>query len=164
VVAAVGVGNPRDARESAVAKAAFAKLPVGVLRCGVGRLVVDPKAESGDARDSGNEVTLPLVLDDGQIGAAAKERRSMRRRGAICVSPSGHALVAMATTESDEVTAAALARAGCTRALSLDLGAHRPTFLHRTGAGAPGSARYDETMLYLLSEPMESRAFRWASP
>jgi hypothetical protein len=167
VLAALGLGNPRDARESNVAKAAFAKLPMAAFRVGGGpgpsSLELATLAEDAAPSDP-DALSLPLVLDDAAVNAAAMERRSMRRRAALCVSSSGHLVVATATTDSDEVTASALVRAGCTRAVSLDLGAHRPTFLHRAGSGTAPLARYDETALYILGEPMAPRAFRWAAP
>jgi hypothetical protein len=67
----------------------------------------------------------------------------------------------MATTDSDEAAALALARVGCTRAVALDRGSHRPTFLHRSGGGMPPLARYDESVLYAISRPMIPKAYRW---
>jgi hypothetical protein len=46
--------------------------------------------------------------------------------------------------------------------VSLDGGSHRPTFLHRAGAGTPPLAHYDESVLYAISKPMPPRAFRWS--
>ena len=78
------------------------------------------------------------------------------------MTPSGHTVIAMATTDSDEAAALALARVGCSRAVALDRGSHRPTFLHRAGGGMPPLARYDESVLYAISRPMIPRAFRWS--
>jgi len=69
----------------------------------------------------------------------------MRLRGAACVTPSGHAVVALATSDSDEPAALALVRVGCTRAVSLDRGAHRPTFLHRR-VRISAARPYDESV------------------
>jgi hypothetical protein len=85
----------------------------------------------------------------------------MRLRGAACVTRSGHAVLALATSNSDEATAVALSRVGCTRALSFDRGAHQPTFLHRAGAGSPPLARYGESVLYAIARAMVPRAYRW---
>ena len=111
--------------------------------------------------DKLESIELPLILEGGKIPASAKESRTMRRRGAACVTPSGHTVIAMATTDSDEAAALALARVGCTRAVALDRGSHRPTFLHRSGGGMPPLARYDESVLYAISRPMTPRAYRW---
>jgi hypothetical protein len=124
-------------------------------------LVLAPDAELPPKEDRDERVELPLVLDGGKIPDAARDVRSMRLRGAVCVAPSGHAVVALATSNSDEPVARALVRVGCTRAVSLDRGAHRPTFLHRAGAGSPPLARYDESVLYVINRPMAPRAYRW---
>src|SRR5262249_44933552 len=94
----------------------------------------------------------------------AKEARLMRLRGVVCVTPFGYIVVAIATSHSDEFAALVFSRAGCTRAVALDRGAHRPAFLHRAGAGSPPLGRYDESVLYAISLPRAPRAFRWNLP
>jgi hypothetical protein len=162
VVAAVGLGNPHDPRDTQNAKWAFSKLPVGGLTAdettGLALLSEADMLARGEKDDA---IQLPLILDAGKIPPPAKDPRSMRLRGAACVTPGGHTVIAMATTDSDEAAALALARVGCTRAVSLDRGSHRPTFLHRAGGGSPPLARYDESVLYALSRPMIPRAYRW---
>ena len=92
---------------------------------------------------------------------AAREQRAMRRRAAACLTPSGHAVIAMATSDSDEATALALLRVGCTRVAALDRGSHRSTFLHR--AGRVGSlAHYDESCS-MRQPSMAPRTFRWST-
>jgi hypothetical protein len=162
VVAAMGLGNPYELRNAENLKAAFNQLEIGALATDDARgLELTPDSESASKADSEERALLPIILDGGKIPDAAKETRSMRLRGAICVAPSGHAVVALATTNSDEPVGRALLRVGCTRALSLDRGAHRPTFLHRAGAGSPPLAKYDESVLYVVSRPMAPRAYRW---
>ena len=92
----------------------------------------------------------------------ARDARSMRRRGAVCVTPENLTVVAMATADNDEASALALQRIGCQRAASLDRGSHIATFLHRAGGGSPPLARYGETVLYAISRPLTPRAFRWS--
>jgi hypothetical protein len=75
--------------------------------------------------------------------------------------PSGRVLVAEATASSDAPLAEALRRAGCTRAVALDRGAHSPSFLHRAGSDTPPRGRYDDSVLYALAEPLAPRAFRF---
>jgi hypothetical protein len=158
----VGLGNLPEARD-AVARAAFAKFPPGAISADEARgLTLFSEAdalEKGDAL-----ISLPLILDDNNLPPAAKESRAMRLRAALCVTPSGHAIIAMATSHSDEAAALALGRVGCARAVALDRGAHRPTFFHRAGAGSPPLARYDESVLYAISRPMAPRAYRWNPP
>jgi len=168
VIAAVGLGNPHDPQSGQGPKSPYAKLPPGALSADeVTGLRLFSEAEIASRKDAAakadklESIELPLILDGGKIPASAKESRTMRRRGAACVTPSGHTVIAMATTDSDEAAALALARVGCTRAVALDRGSHRPTFLHRAGGGMPPLARYDESVLYAISRPMIPRAYRW---
>jgi hypothetical protein len=158
----VGLGNAPEARDS-VARAAFSKFPLGAVNADdAGGLTLFSETDAVAKGDS--PILLPLILEDGNIPPAAKESRAMRLRAALCLTPSGHNIIAMATCNSDEAAALALARVGCMRAVALDRGAHRPTFFHRAGAGSPPLARYDESVLYAISRPMAPRAYRWNPP
>jgi hypothetical protein len=174
VIAAVGLGNPNDARGAENIRTVFNQFPIGTLTADEARgLVLAPDGQvngrsspadgpSGGAKVEGDgAIELPIILEGGKIPDAAKEVRLMRPRGAVCVTPSGYTVVATATSNSDEPAALALSRAGCSRAIALDRGAHRPAFLHRAGAGSPPLARYDESVLYAVTRPMAPRAFRW---
>ena len=162
VIAAVGLGNPHDSRGIDNSRGSSAQLALGGLSADETHgLALLPEAEALATGNADGTVQVPIVLDEGKIPDAAREARSMRLRGAACVTRSGHAILAMATSHSDEATALALSRVGCTRAVSFDRGAHRPTFLHRAGAGSPPLARYDESVLYVISRPMAARAYRW---
>jgi hypothetical protein len=162
VIAAVGLGNPHDPQSAQGSKSPYAKLPPGALGADeASGLQLFAEAELAAKANKGDSIELPLILDAGKIPAAAKESRTMRRRGAACVTASGHTVIAMATTDSDEAAALALSRIGCTRAVALDRGSHRPTFLHRAGGGLPPLARYDESVLYAISRPMVPKAYRW---
>jgi hypothetical protein len=155
VIAALGLGNALESRPSPG-------------RPGMARLVAEEdqglavtKAPPSGATPAEESVDLPLIFDDGKILASALEPRAMRRRGAACITNSGHAVIALATADSDEPTALALLRVGCTRAVALDRGSHQPTFLHRTGAGASPLGRYGESVLYALGRSLTPRTFRW---
>jgi hypothetical protein len=160
VIAAVGLGNPNESRDPNV-KAAWAKASFLTLSADETHGLALHESDADGKADRGETVQLPLILGDGKIPDDAKETRLMRLRGAVCVTSSGHTVFASATTNSDEATAAALARVGCAQAASLDQGAHRPTFLHRAGAGSPPLTRYEESVLYAISRPMLPRAYRW---
>ena len=163
VMAALGLGNPpghKDTRAVEAKAAITVRLPDGRIVVGNDGLLKIGSENAGPGGD--NAVAVPRVVDAGKIVAEAREHRSMRRRGAVCVTPSGLAVVAMVTASSDEPAGQALLRAGCSRAVSLDSGSHRPTFLQRAGAGNPPLARYDESVLYAISKPMPPRAFRWS--
>jgi hypothetical protein len=159
VIAAIGLGNPNDTRGADNIRTVFNQFPIGTLAQDESRgLALLPDGAPSKADEA---IELPIILEDGKVPEAAKEVRLMRPRGALCVAPSGFTVVATATSHSDEPAALALSRAGCTRAVALDRGAHRPAFLHRAGAGSPPLARYDESVLYAVSRPMAPRAFRW---
>ncbi|HEX9295278.1 MAG TPA: hypothetical protein VF881_05570 [Polyangiaceae bacterium] len=159
VMAALGVGNPHEGPN---AKIGFGKIPTGLLTADEQTgLHIAAEGDASEKADRDEAIALPMIVEGGKIPAAVKEVRMMRRRGAVCVTPSGHTVVAVATSESDEANARALQRVGCLRAVALDRGAHRPAFLHRAGGGSPPLARYDESVLYAISRPMIPRAQRW---
>jgi hypothetical protein len=166
VIAAVGLGNPNDTRGAENIRSVFNQFPIGTLTADEARgltVWADGAAQTkGDSKSDGDTgLELPIILENGKVPEAAKEVRLMRPRGAVCVTASGYTVVATATSNSDEPAALALAKAGCSRAVALDRGAHRPAFLHRAGAGSPPLARYDESVLYAITRPMAPRAFRW---
>jgi hypothetical protein len=164
VMAAVGLGNPQDPREAQNTRISFPRFPTGAL---VGDeahgLALFSEDEIGNG-DGSEAIVLPFIVEAGKIVPAAREQHAMRRRAATCLTPSGHAVIAVATSDSDEAAALALQRAGCTRAAALDRGSHRSTFLHRAGAGSAPQARYDESVLYAVSRPMAPRTYRWNTP
>ena len=163
VMAAVGLGNPQDPRESQNTRLSFPRFPTGALIADEAHglaLFTEQELGSGDGSEA---IVLPFIVEGGKIVPAAREPHAMRRRAATCLAPSGHAVIAMATSDSDEATALALLRVGCTRAGALDRGSHRSTFLHRAGAGSAPLARYDESVLYAVSHPMAPRTYRWTT-
>ena len=161
VIAALGLGNPHEGQGARLA--AFGKAPVGQLiadeTTGIALL---SENELQGRPDKDLAISLPLILEGGKVTPTAREARSMRRRGAVCVTPENLTVVAMATADNDEASALALQRIGCQRAASLDRGSHIATFLHRAGGGSPPLARYGETVLYAISRPLTPRAFRWS--
>jgi hypothetical protein len=162
VIAAIGLGNPHDQQSAQGPKSPYSRLPPGALAADEATgLQLFSEAELASRAGKADSIDLPLILDGGKIPAPAREPRTMRRRGAACVTPTGHTVIAVATTDSDEATALALQRIGCTRAVALDRGTHRPIFLHRAGGGTPPLARYDESVLYAISRPMAPKAYRW---
>jgi hypothetical protein len=163
-MAAVGLGNPQDPREAQNTKLSFPHFPTGLLVADEPHsLALFSEQELGNG-DGSEAIVLPFILENGKVVPAAREQHAMRRRAATCLTPSGHAVVATATSDSDEVMALALQRVGCTRVAALDRGSHRSTFLHRAGAGSAPLARYDESVLYAVSRPMAPRTYRWSPP
>jgi hypothetical protein len=104
---------------------------------------------------------LPLLLVDGALTEEAKRSRTEGPRFALGTTARGRVIVASATSASDAPLAEALRRAGCTRAVALDRGAHSAPFLHRTGTDTPPRGHYDDSVLYALVEPLAARGFRF---
>ncbi|HEY3254164.1 MAG TPA: hypothetical protein VGJ91_09460, partial [Polyangiaceae bacterium] len=85
----------------------------------------------------------------------------MRRRAALCITPSERLIVASALHDTSDTLAAALLRVGCTRVVELDRGSHHPAFVQRAGTPTPPLASYETSVLYALGRPMQALAFRW---
>jgi hypothetical protein len=161
VIASIGLGNPpKEGREARMASAGLAAegaegYLVAREETGI-RIAAAPELARDGLR---GELALPWLLQDGKL--VLSHERSARPRGAICEAATGHVVVALATTDSDEPLGRALMDLGCTRALVLDRGSHRSTFVHRAGGASPPLSRYDESALYAISAAMPARAFRW---
>jgi hypothetical protein len=103
---------------------------------------------------------LPIVLWDGRSQATASTG-PVQARAVVGVTPSGRVLIARGSFRSLVPLADALARAGCTRALSLDRGVHASAFLDRAGTSNPPRGRYEESVLYAIAASLRPRAFRF---
>jgi hypothetical protein len=104
-------------------------------------------------------IELPIVLWNGELRPA--QRGPIAPRAAIGTTPTGRVVLARGTFASTSPLAEALARAGCTRALALDRGAHATAFFDRAGTESPPRGRYDESVLYAVATPLAPRAFRF---
>jgi hypothetical protein len=102
---------------------------------------------------------LPIVLWDGKPEAIAIG--AVEPRAAIGWSPAGRVVLARSALSSAGPLADALARAGCTRALSLDRGVRVAPFLDRSGTANPPRGRYDESVLYAIAATLHPRGFRF---
>jgi len=166
VMAAVGLGHTTESTRYGVAFGTSAALP---LRTGYATLVLSPGAtpriESPGTTPtlSAEEeaVQLPLLVENGKLEPRARERGDMRRRAALCITPSERLIVASAVHDTSDTLAAALLRVGCTRVVELDRGSHHPAFLQRAGTANPPLANYETSVLYALGRPMQALAFRW---
>jgi hypothetical protein len=107
----------------------------------------------------GQLLELPLLIWDGKVLPQSGDEP--RLRSAIGVTPDGRVLVARGTVSSAAPLAETLARAGCTRAASLDRGALAAGLVDRAGTSSPPRARYDESVLYALARPLPARGFRF---
>jgi hypothetical protein len=166
VVAAIGLGHTTDSTRYGFAFGGSAPIP---LRSGYATLVLAPgqaariEAPGTTPTLAADEeaVQLPLLVENGKLEPRARERGDMRRRAALCVTPTDRLVVASATHDTSDTLAAALLRVGCTRVVELDRGSHHPAFLHRAGSATPPVASYETSVLYALGRPMQPRAFRW---
>jgi hypothetical protein len=100
-------------------------------------------------------------VENGKLEPRARERGDMRRRAALCITPTERLIVASALNDTSDTLAAALLKVGCTRIVELDRGSHHPAFLNRAGTSTPPIASYETSVLYALGRPMQPRAFRW---
>ncbi|HEX3772335.1 MAG TPA: hypothetical protein VHV30_15770 [Polyangiaceae bacterium] len=124
-----------------------------------GQLVI----ERGDAAPAlgahDDLVELPLALWEGK--AATTATGPAEPRAVLGTTPSGRILVARGTFTSAGQLADTLARAGCTRAVVLDRGAHGTAFLDRVGTSQPPRSRYEESVLYAVGSPLRPKGFRF---
>jgi len=166
VVAAIGLGHTTETTRYGFAFGASSTIP---LRTGYATLVL---SQGGAARIEAPGVTptlgadeeavqLPLLVENGKVEPRARERGDMRRRAALCVTPTERLVVASALHDTSDTLAAALLRVGCMRVVELDRGSHHPAFLHRAGTASPPVASYETSVLYALGRPMQALAFRW---
>ncbi len=166
VVAAIGLGHTTDSTRYGFAFGAAAVIP---LRSGYATLVLSPSATARieapgvtpTLAPEEEAVQLPLLVENGKLEPRARERGDMRRRAALCITPTERLIVASATHDTSDTLAAALIRVGCTRIVELDRGSHHPAFLQRAGTPTPPVASYETSVLYALGRPMQALAFRW---
>ncbi len=96
---------------------------------------------------------------EGKAEAAAEG--AVQPRAALGETDSGRVVLARGVFASAAPLAEALVRAGCTRAVSLDRGAHTSGLFDRTGTPSPPKARYEESVLYAIATPMRPRGFHF---
>jgi hypothetical protein len=139
-----------------------------------GALVVSPegtldivRAGDADAVDAhADMLELPIALWDGKAqatpgGPGRGPPPAREPRAALGVTPSGRVVIARGSFATTAPLAEALARSGCTRALSLDRGARASAFLDRAGTANPPRGSYDESVLYAIATPLRPRGFRF---
>ncbi|MEB2312806.1 MAG: hypothetical protein OZ921_13835 [Sorangiineae bacterium] len=167
VLAAIGLGHTTPATRYGLSFGKQVPLP---LRSAYATVVVSagraprliPSGEVPPLADGEQAVQLPLLAENGRLTARAQDHGSMQMRGALCVTPTGRVLVALANHDSSDPLAAALMRAGCQSVVSLDRGSRHAAFVHRTGTERPPVKGYETSVFFALGKPMEPHAFRWA--
>ncbi len=166
VLFAVGAGVALDKRPRGIATDGRLAVPAhggeesGVLVIGAeGDLASMRASELRSIGEHEDMLELPIVLWDGLSVTVANGPSTPR--AVVGFSPSGRVLVARGSFTSVGPLVRALARAGCTRALSLDRGTHATAFLDRAGTASSPRGRYEESVLYAIATPLRPRAFRF---
>ena len=164
VLAALGLANGRRPRGLGLL---IGGRLLSTHKGGMGYLVVDPQGELRITHGIPPEknlvdvVELPLLLIHGNLHHAAEVMGPPRRRGAVCVLPSGRVVFASSLATSDGPNAMVLARLGCQTAVALDRGSHEEVWIQRAGVAGDTVDRDEQTTLYAVSSPMRPRAFPW---
>jgi hypothetical protein len=104
-------------------------------------------------------VELPVAMWDGKARALPSGPSVLR--AVLGETPAGRRMIARGVFPSVAPLVDALAKAGCTQAMSLDRGQHATAFLDRAGTPSPPRARYDESVLYAVGTPLHPNGFRF---
>ncbi len=166
VLLALGVGVAHERRPLGLATDGRLAVTVrggsdsGVLVIGSEGPLAIARADDAPALGAHDDlIELPIALWAGRVAPLSSGPAAPR--AALGITPTGRVLVARGTFTSAGPLAEALARAGCTRALSLDRGVHATAFLDRAGTSTPPRARYDESVLYAIGAPLRPNGFRF---
>ncbi len=126
---------------------------------GDGKLSIVRASEVTAIQEHEDVLEVPLLVWDGK--AEPTGSGAVQLRAALGMTASGRVVIARGSFASAAPLADALVRAGCTRAVVLDRGAHATAVLDRTGTASPPRARYDESILYAIATPLRPRGFRF---
>ena len=166
VIAAIGLGHSTSPSGGGFAFDGQASLP---MRTGYATLVAErgqalkllAPGQSFEPSAHGEAVQLPVLAEGRDLTPLSQEHGALRQRGALCVTPTGSVLVALARHDSSAPLASSLLKAGCDRVVELDRGSHHPAFVHRAETQTPPIADYEPSVLYALGVSMTPTAFRW---
>jgi Phosphodiester glycosidase len=124
-----------------------------------GKLVLVRATEAEIDGPHDDMLELPILRWDGKPYPSAEG--AVAPRAAIGVTPSGRVVIVRGSFASAAPLGEALARAGCSSALSLDRGAGASAFTNRAGTAYPPRGRYDESVLYAIATSLRPRGFRF---
>ena len=168
VLLAVGVGVAHEHRPLGLATDGRLVVPVrggpdaGVLIVDADGALTMARADPAPALGPHDDlVELPIALWDGKLAPLPSGSGAAAPRAALGQTPTGRWIVARGTFSSAAPLARALLKAGCTRALVLDRGAHCTGFLDRAGTPNAPRAGYDESVLYAVGTPLRPNGFRF---
>jgi hypothetical protein len=166
VVLVVGMGVAPERRslglatDGRLAVAVRGEAGAGVLVLGAsGRLAIERAADAPPVGVREDLVELPIVWWDGE--AVPSQAGPVVVRAALGLTPAGRVILARGSFSSAAPLGEALARAGCTRVVSLDRGVQATGFLDRSGTPSPPRGKYLETALFAIGAPLSPRAFRF---
>lgn len=106
-------------------------------------------------------VQLPVLAQDGELTARAREPGALRQRGALCVDGEGNVLLARLVHDSSGPLAQSLLGLGCGLVVEVDRGSQHPSFVERAGTSNPPRRGHETTVLHGFSRPATPRAYWW---
>jgi hypothetical protein len=153
-LAALELGHATGAARMGLALGTLIPLPMkpgyATLVVGNGEARILLPGEAVTLRAEEHAVQLPLLADDADITARARERGDARKRAALGVTEDGRVVVATLRHDSSDPLAVGLRAAGCRRIVELDRGSHHPASLERTGSDKPPRDAAESTTLWVL--------------
>ena len=168
---AVGTGIAAEKKPRGIATDGRLAVPIhggaeaGALLVGQdGRLAIVRGIDAGTPGAHDDMLELPVIVWDGKpvpTAGGPVDGGPVEPRAAIGLAPSGRVVIARGPVASAAPLADVLARAGCTRALSLDRGARATGFVSRAGTSDPPRGRYEESVIYAIAAPLRPRGFRF---
>jgi len=153
-LASLELGHATGAARYGLALGTLIPLPLkpsyATLVVGNGEARILLPGEPVTLRAEEQAVQLPLLADDTDVTARARERGDARQRAALGVTEDGRLVVATLRHDSSDPLAVGLRAAGCRRIVELDRGSHHPAALERTGTEkAPREAPESSTLWVL---------------
>ena len=153
-LAALELGHATGAARMGLALGTLIPLPMkpgyATLVVGNGEARILLPGEPVTLRAEEHAVQLPLLADDADVTARARERGDARKRAALGVTEDGRVVVATLRHDSSDPLAVGLRAAGCRRIVELDRGSHHPASLERTGSERPPREEPESTTLWVL--------------
>jgi len=154
-LASLELGHATGAARYGLALGTLIPLPLkpsyATLVLGDGEARILLPGEPVTLRAEEQAVQLPLLADDTDVTARARERGDSRQRSALCVSEDGRVVVAALRHDSSDPLAVGLRAAGCRRIVELDRGSHHPAALERPGTEKPPRDEPESTTLWVLA-------------
>lgn len=154
-LASLELGHATGAARYGLALGTLIPLPLkstyATLVLGDGEARILLPGEPVTLRAEEQAVQLPLLADDTDVTARARERGDSRQRAALGVTEDGRIVVATLRHDSSDPLAVGLRAAGCRRIVELDRGSHHPASLERPGTEKPPRDEPDSSTLWVLT-------------